>query len=478
MILIYLFILIITLIHYLRWFAIIQQKEYRLDRYILFLKSKEGIRDIFLPFPISFSLPQKTDFKRPKLTAKITLIALITLALILFSFYKAFYQNQVDFNIFLLFLYLKAPTSIFIASLPTTLLTKIITAIEIKKAQKKIAKIQPIIIGITGSYGKSSTKFLVKHLLSQSQKVFATPNSFNTIYSVSHSINQNYQDQTIMILEYGAYTQNEIKILAKHFKPCLAIITGITHQHLGLFKSLENIKKAKEEIIKALPQNGTVFFNGEDKNVLDMVLSFSLTKIDYAKIKISNPSLNKKAQLDFEYSGKKISSQLIGKHYLNNVKAAISIAKFLQIPENIIVKALTNFQPNQIFISSKITKSGTLIIDDGKTSNPEGFRKAIKITESLKSQFPKKQIILLTSGIVDLGNKSKQIHTQLAQKGYNVFYKVLYTEIIGKKEFSEIFKTNLIFNKIQIIKELKRLDKNSILLIEGKIKTDILKHLS
>lgn len=471
MILIYLIIFLVTLIHYLRWFAIIQQKEYRFDRYLLFLKSREGFRDFFLPYPISFrKLPQKSDLKRPKFTPKIILIVLLTLIIILFSYYYiSVFLNQIDLNTFILFLYLKAPATILIASVPATLITKIITYLEIKKAQQKIKIAKPIIIGITGSYGKSSTKFLIKHLLSSKLKVFCTPNSYNTIYSISHSINQSYKNEAIMVLEYGAYTQNEIKILAKYFQPQIAIITGITYQHLGLFKSLENIKKAKSELIKALPKNGTIFYNGLDKNVLKMVSSVNLNNIDFTKIPIINPILNQNFQLSFNYRNQKINTRIIGKLYLNNIKAAISIANFFKISEEKLFKALKSYKPNQIFISTKITKNGALIINDGKTSNPEGFLKAIELVKNSS-----KKKILLTNGIIDLGNQSNLIHTELAKQSHKVFTKVLYTEIIGKKEFLEIFGNNLISDKVQIIKELKKLNQNSILLIEGKIKTDIL----
>jgi len=460
------------LLRWFRWLAIVQQKEYRLDRIELFLKTSEGKKELITFWPFRGLHLALDQIKRPVRTMRIKIISLLSLVIISLTFLL---PGKLWLHLFLLMLFL--PAVVITATFPTTIISEIITWTTLKKAQRKLQDKNPIIIGITGSYGKTSTKQLLAHVLAKKFSVFATPQSFNTRYSVAKSILKNYKNQEIAILEYGAYTKHEISYLTKWFQPNLAIITGITQQHLGLFGNLQTIIQAKSELLDALPDDGVVFCNGADSNVKKICQEKKQTIISYSEgsdlIKLEKIQLNKQGQLFLKWKEKTIKTKLVGKHYQQTIQAVIAVATHSGMNSTQITKALSSFKPSDKFIQSKQLKNGSIIINDGQTANPKGFDAAILLARSFSN--PHK--ILLTSGIIDLLNQSQSIHKILAQKSKNTFLEVLYTGIDGREEFEKIFGKKCITEIDEIKKRLKQLPKDSLLLIEGRISKGILEEL-
>lgn len=471
----------------LRWFAIIQQKEYRLDRIWAFFKSIEGKKELIslVNIPRKFS---KTELKRPKITPRI--IVILTIFLTINIVYLAsiyLFHNYLDSNelsnefpviiscslIYIVYLFI--PLNAWLSSIPTAIISLLITNKKLIKAQNLIDKHKPVIIGITGSYGKTSTKLILHHILKTKYSVFTTPKSYNTRYSIADSICTGYKDQKYLILEYGAYTKGEIKHLTKWFPPDIAIITGITDQHLELFGSVDNIIKAKSELIKALPKEGNIFINGFDKKTFKVVKQAGRNKyIDISQddLKIDF-SQNSHGFIQLKYLKKIFNTKILGFHYKSNIQLAINVAKSLEIDIKDSINALEKFKPTPQFIQSTILKTGTQIIDDGATSNPEGFKSALSIISNIKSS----NKVLITSGIIDLGEKCPIIHEQLAQLASKIFDKILYLGIDGQQQFLKICGDKCITDKKLILKYLKILESKSLVLIEGKIKQEILNEL-
>ncbi|MGI5827415.1 MAG: Mur ligase family protein [Patescibacteria group bacterium] len=466
-----------TFIHWLRWLALFQQKEYRSDRLLLFLKTKEGLKDFFLPWSISLRrLPNLSDFKRPRWTMRIFVVSLLSLLLIggVLVFTNMSRQRWWTY----LFAYLSLPLAIYVANVPAVGVSKILTHITLKRAKTKIKQHNPLIIGITGSYGKSSTKHLLTHIFSQSQPVFTTPKSYNTLYSVARAIVDNYQGETIVVLEYGAYTKGEIKHLAFHFPPSVAVVTGITSQHLGLFGSIKEIIKAKSELIKALPPQGIVFYNSADAHVRRMCTSTNNTSYPFGSQNsnsvLKDIQVDQHGYLSFSLDGKRVSTKLVGEHYISNIEAVIAISKYLKMPVKKITKGFETFTPTPMFVQSRILKSGTLLIDDGHTTNPKGFEAAIQLIKEIDK--PRK--ILLTGGLVDLGIESSNIHNKLACQAEVVFDTVLYISQDGSKEFKQVFRNRCITEEVKINKVLDSLNSDTVILIEGHIKPELIKRIS
>ena len=413
------------------WLAILQQKEYRLDRISLFLQSKEGKHELFSIIP-KFSEFTRTGFKRPKQTMRIYALALFST--ILYFSLLAFIWRQSNIELTLLtviLLYLVAPLLVIFPSLILSLPAAILTKILLILAGIKLRSSKTYVIGITGSYGKTSTKLLLNHILSSEKTVICTPKSFNTPFSISRSILRLLHKQDITILEYAAYNIGEIHMLTKYFPPTIAIITGFSPQHLGLFGSEEQIKKAKAELVVAVPKENAVFCNGDDQGAIEICSTADRTPTLFSSSSLKSVQLDEKGKLSFVWNRTTVHTQLIGTHYAITISAAIAVAQHLGIrPENII-KALESFVPPQTFVQIRKSSHGATVIDDGRTSNPKGFLAALSLLETLKKQ----RAILITNGIVDLGKSSSTIHGSLAKSAHNTADLVIYTGTEGKKEF-------------------------------------------
>ncbi len=469
-----LFVLLLPLlaIRWLRWLAIVQQKEYRLDRLNAFFQSEEGRRDAlkFIPSLKDFT---RTGLKRPVRTARISVIALISAALIGGIFLSSFFLGVVWLVVITVAVYVFLPCLLLFSDIPTTLYVQFETLRMLKKAQKKLQLGEATIIGIGGSYGKTSTKHILAHLLSQKYSIFVTPKSHNTQYSVAQSIIKEYANQKVALLEYGSYKLGEIAYLTQWFPPVMAIETGFTLQHLGLFGSVENSEQAEAELIAALPLGQKVFCNAADEGALKICQIGSqmnrATIVPYtgpeAVVRMENITVDREGKLSFSWRLKLIQTKLVGKHYIPNIQAAIAVSLELGLSEDVIAAGLESFEPNTSFVRSRVLSSGALLIDDGGTSNPKGFSAAIELVKSL----PQPRKILISGGIVDLGKEAEHVHQDLATQAKQVFQSVAYVGMDGHTEFNSAFAEQFVTDQ-EKVKELIHSAKNdSVILVEGKI---------
>ena len=470
-----------------RWLGFVQQKEYRFDRMILFLLSDEGKAELLRFFP------KRSDFsriglKRPKVTGRILLVTaffvFFSMLYITFSFnltqvfllgwypYPLWY-NVVALLLLATFYLLFLPFFVLLSAVPTALIAFIQTYKKLLQARAVLQKSNAIIVGVTGSYGKTSLKFLLSSVLETTYSVFFTPKSYNTKYSVANSIIEGYSDQQVAIIEYAAYKKGEIKTLASWIRPQLAILTGLTKQHLGLFGSLENIISAKAELVESLPPKAKVICNAYDPQT-QLIHQNSQAKdrtqlvavnSEYQKVVLTHARLNKEGKLQFSWNQKVVQTKLLGMHYLELVHVVIVAALELKVSQEAIAHALESFIPNEKFIFSYTLGSGCRVIDDGQTSNPKGFFAIIKLAQALHAQ----KKVLITSGIVDLGADSSHTHLELAQQAKKVFTQVIYVGESGKKEFESVFGELFLDTPEQFSQVYETLSDEDTLVVEGNI---------
>jgi UDP-N-acetylmuramoyl-tripeptide--D-alanyl-D-alanine ligase len=491
-ILLTLFLLSAAAIRWLRWVALVQQKEYRLDRLQSFLVLPEGRLEILriLPKLADFS---RTGLKRPRLTARALVVAGLSLFLMItfiltinwfFPFMINGWQRllliAISFGLMIVF----TPMFVLLSALPTVWLAELRTLLELWRARRIFQLAKPKVVGITGSYGKSTAKHLLNQVLARKYKVFATPRSYNARFSVAASIVSGYQGEELAILEYGAYSRGEIAELAGWLPPNLAVITGLAPQHLALFGNLENIVAAKAELVKALPTEGTVYYNAADpgaKQIVDRGVTSTaqlpslgasdtpskrrVVACDIAQTGISNVKINHLGQLSFSFGKRQVQTQLVGKHFLTTVALVIKIAQDFGIEESEIASALEAFVPVGYMMTSYELANGTLVIDDGGTSNPAGFAAALTLVQELGRQ----DITLITPGIVDLGKASASEHQQLARLARKSVKKILHVGQDGAREFAEVFDHDYIDDASAIEATLSQLNSSDLLLIEGKM---------
>lgn len=474
-------------VRWLLWLNVLQKKEYRLDRLFLYLKTEEGQREMLTILPQKGTLGRRT-LKRPKPTLRVSLIAVLSLMVLIIAIFWGVWQSSLLFFLLLCILLILIPDIILLCSLPFLLIFHIFVRVLLFLAQSKLSQTKPMIVGITGSYGKSSTKHLLAHLLSEKYKVFTTKRSYNTPYSLAMQILSRYQGQELVVLEFAAYKPGEIKFLAKKFQPKISIITGLTSQHLATFGSIENIIKTKAELIEVLPSDGIVFFNDADEGVKKIV-EYGLSRrskknrvYSYSSpdlnIKYSKLSINQLAQLSFELNGVKVNTKIIGKQFFPIIQGAMAVSKQLGLTDWQIAKSLSSFKPNDLFIKFFQHQTDFWILDDGRTANPAGFKAALVLSQDIiKKRKITDNLFLITSGLIDLGDNSETIHIQLAKQSKEIFDKVIYLGEAGKEQFKNVFGDDLIEDVSQAKKIIYQLTKNDFVLVEGRLPIEIAKLL-
>ena len=285
----------------------------------------------------------------------------------------------------------------------------------IKDAKRIINELPNLVtIGITGSYGKTSTKFYLNKLLSAKYNVIMTPESYNTtmgvVKTVRNSLNATYD---YFICEMGAKGVGEIKEICDIVKPKHSMITSIGEQHLETFKSVDNIIKTKFEIADCIT-DGIVFLNYDnvyiknreiDKNVVSYGLSQSE---DYYADNISVTAKGTSFIVHHEDEQCEFSTKLIGEHNVQNIVGAIAAANTLGVSFDELKTPVRRLEavPHRMEI---IDRGGNIIIDDAFNSNPAGARAALD-TMALMEGYK----ILITPGMVELGEREYDLNKAFA----------------------------------------------------------------
>ncbi len=287
-------------------------------------------------------------------------------------------------------------------------LEKLIVSRYLHQAKSKLAKRNDLIkIGITGSYAKTSVKYILNTILSQKYKVCMSPQSFNTQTGLSKVVNNYLTDlDQVLIAEMGARSKGDIKKLCKLISPQYAIITGISPQHLLTFKSLDNIKRTKFELVESLSQNGVCVFNGFDQEVCDM---YSWANIDKKYLVGKDKDISAK-DIQFDQDGTKfvlvlgekeynVHTKLLGEHNVQNILLCVQMAKCLGLSDQQIVRGIKSLQP--VPHRLELVKTATnLILDDSFNANIRGSKIALDVLGKL----PGRKIVI-TPGLVELGER-------------------------------------------------------------------------
>lgn len=320
-----------------------------------------------------------------------------------------------------------------------TPIEKIIYTIYKNKALKKLAKMGNIIvIGITGSFGKTSTKMILNDILSIKYKGFATAASFNTPKGILKTINENdtiFNDY--FIAEMGARKKGEIKELCKLVHPQYGIITSIGPAHLETFKNIENITNTKFELLENLRDNGLIILNKDNEYERDYKAHKKVKKLWFginnkADAYADNIKFSSKGTTFDLYLRKQkinVSTILLGKENVYNILAASLLGYEMGLSLDQIKLGIKNIKP--IPHRLEIKKNGTTtIIDDSYNSNPIGAENALSV---LKLMSGKK--VIITPGMVEMGKKEQELNYEFGEKMANICDKFY---LIGKKRSTPI----------------------------------------
>ncbi len=294
-----------------------------------------------------------------------------------------------------------------------------------QEAIDKFTTLKPTVIAITGSFGKTSTKHILSHILSNAAPTLATPGSVNTDMGITRVIRESLTpEHQYFIVEMGAYGPGSIARLCQLTPPNIAMISAVGAAHYERFKSLETVAKAKFEIAEASFANGGKAIINQN-GIPEHLLSERLGHIQGPYIKVGgiNSDISIKQitmgasglSVEIRESGENhiLKAPLFGNHQGENIALAAACAHAIGMPWTAIKGALLSTP--QIRHRLEVTKSpnAPTVIDDAYNSNPIGFAAALECLDILKQENGRR--ILITPGMVELGEKHDAEHERLGE---------------------------------------------------------------
>ena len=351
-----------------------------------------------------------------------------------------------------------------------------------RKASQKLKEIPDLkVIGITGSFGKTSTKHVINSILSQKYNCLMTPASYNTTMGVVRTINEELKPiHNTFICEMGAKYIGDIKEICDIVHPDIAVITAVGPQHLDTFKTVENVAKTKFELVDSLNnETGLAFVNWEDENIKKVKISKKFVKYGLNKDSdyyAENIEINEKgSSFDVvmpENRKVAIKTKLLGKLNVLNIVCGVAIADKMGLSEDQIKMGVKFIKPVEHRLELRPNPNGSIIIDDSYNSNERGAQMALEVLGS----FENKKRILITPGIVELGDKSYEINKKL---GFEATKHSDFIILVGEKQAGPMLdgvkeanypeaQTMVAKNLDEAIKKMYELmDANTVVLLEN-----------
>jgi UDP-N-acetylmuramoyl-tripeptide--D-alanyl-D-alanine ligase len=336
----------------------------------------------------------------------------------------------------------------------------------LRGAQRRLGEVKPLVIGITGSYGKTSTKYLLEHLLANHRRVLKTPLSYNTLMGICRVINESLNaDSEVFIAEMGAYRRGDIKELCDFVHPTIGLLTAIGPQHLERFKTIDNVQATKYELIEALPASGVAIFNNDDSRCRALADRTTQVRVLRYGLETNGQALDLWAEhiamgsegLSFTMAGKDggrvaVRTMLLGRHNVLNILGASCAALAIGIPLQDLAKAIHDLPPVPHRLQLMDNGSGVTVIDDSYNSNPIGAMEALEVLGS----FTTGQRILVTPGMVELGPLEVQLNEDLGARAAEVCdYVVLVGVDRTKPIVAGLRRQNFPSEKVRVVRDLK-----------------------
>ncbi len=337
------------------------------------------------------------------------------------------------------------------------------------------------VVTITGTCGKTTTKEMIKHILSKDYQVQASKSSKNEPRQSLPYLMGIDNKTDVAVFEHGLGNSGNIKHQCMIYQPTIGIITTIGVHHLDGCLNLEGYIKAKAEIVDGIKKGGTLILNADDENTKKVPLHSFTGKILYfgtshrSNFRASNISFVQKGMsFQLHYSNKTYDAFVpgVGEHQVYNALAALAAVSEIGIDIDLAISQLASFQNMTRHLEFCHGIGGSTIIDDTWTNNPTSIEAALKVLDSIGAG---KKVILVLGEIRRLGNFEKHYHREI---GSLVAKRNIHTLITIGNKAEEIAKQAIVDGtnaNVQSFEDVKGilpvlkpiLDENSILLIKG-----------
>jgi UDP-N-acetylmuramoyl-tripeptide--D-alanyl-D-alanine ligase len=300
-----------------------------------------------------------------------------------------------------------------------------------RRARRKLAEVDPLVVGITGSYGKTTTKNCMAAVAELRGPAYPTPASFNSFLGVVRAINEGLQARhRTFIAEMGAYRRGDVAELCELVSPTIGILTAIGPAHLERFGSLDETERAKGELAEALPPDGALITRADDERCR------RVAGRSPAPVRLFAPSPHPDADVWAEDAelrdgrtvfrlraredggdGVQVKAKLLGEHNVANLVAAAAAGREMGLALDAIARALAKVQPPPHRLAPIVNAgAGVIVIDDAYNSNPEGAAAALDVLAS----HPADRRLLVTPGMVELGEREEEENRLFGERAAGV----------------------------------------------------------
>jgi len=307
------------------------------------------------------------------------------------------------------------------------------------EAHEKLLSLKPTVVGITGSYGKTSTKHLLGHILEMQAPTLITPGSVNTPMGIARIVRERLTaHHRFFVCEMGAYGPGSIERLCRLAPPDIAVITAIGMAHYERFKTLDTVARTKFELAEAVAgRNGTLI-------VAEQVLEFQYAREFWHKynektivvgrgeecalriVSTSQTESGIQADVLWRKMPYVLHAPLYGEHHISNMAVAFAAACAMGVPPDDAIVALASVPQIMHRLEVKNGPAGARLIDDAYNSNPVGFASGLHLLDALNTKGGRR--VLVTPGMVELGQAHEDEHRKignLAAKYTDVLLPVL-----------------------------------------------------
>ena len=293
---------------------------------------------------------------------------------------------------------------------------KAISEMYFRDAQRILRERKDLIkIGITGSWGKTSVKFILGTILEEKYHTLVTPASFNTPMGVTKVIRSKLEPgHRVFVSEMGARHVGDIKEMCRLVHPQIGLLTSVGPQHLDTFKTVERVAKTKYELIDALPEDGEAFF-ADDGDICRSLYEKTTVRKHLTGL---DPEKDELWAEEIRYSPEgstfllcrgdektECTTQLLGELNIRNILLCASTALSLGLSMRQIARGIAKIRPVEHRLQLIRHPGGLNVIDDAFNSNIRGAKQAFQVLK----QFPKKRVIV-TPGMVELGEQEAEMN--------------------------------------------------------------------
>jgi UDP-N-acetylmuramoyl-tripeptide--D-alanyl-D-alanine ligase len=283
------------------------------------------------------------------------------------------------------------------------------------RAAARLGRVAPKVVAITGSFGKTSTKGYVAHLVSGTRSVVASPASFNNRAGLARAVNEHLAEGTeVFVAEMGTYGRGEIAELCSWIRPDIAVITAIGPVHLERFRSEDRVLEAKAEILDDAAC-AVLVIDDDRLAALAEARARSGSRVWRVSARDTNADVcvvEEGGHLSVTVRGDEIATNLELDGRPGNVAAAVAVALELGVPAPDVVRRLSTLPGAPHRLEQTLGTGGVVVLDDTYNANPAGARAALATLGRLGVDARRR--VVVTPGLVELGSLQGEENTGFA----------------------------------------------------------------